>query len=245
MAIRLGWFSTGRDQAAIDLWQVINAAIADRTIDAEMVFCFSNRVAGESIASDAFLAAVLATDTPLVTLSSDAFQPAARAHGRTDPDARRDWRLAYDRAVMDSLRDYQVDLIVLAGYMLIVGPEMCVRHTMINLHPALPGGPTGTWQQVNREVIASGVERTGAMMHLVTPALDRGPALSYFSFPVSGDFDAIRAAGAARELPLILLTIKEFADGRLKVEGGRVFAAGRELTAGYDLTDKVEAWLDR
>jgi folate-dependent phosphoribosylglycinamide formyltransferase PurN len=153
------------------------------------------------------------------------------------------WRLAYDRAVMAALADYQADLAVLAGYMLIVGPEMCASYTMINLHPALPGGPTGTWQQVIRQLIDEGAAVTGAMMHLVTPELDRGPAISYFTFPIRGGFDDIRADGAARELPLILATITAFADGRLRVDGWRVFAGDREITSGYDLSVQVDDWL--
>ncbi len=245
MPLRLGWFSTGRDQAAIDLWRVVVKAISEGALDAEIVFCFSNRESEESPDSDAFLAAVRAAGVPLLTLSSASFQPESRATGETDPKALADWRLAYDRAVMERLNDFQIDLIVLAGYMLIVGPELCARYNMINLHPALPGGPTGTWQQVIREVIKSGVRSTGAMVHLVTPALDRGPAIGYFSFPVEGDFDDIRAAGAARELPLILTTLREFADGHLMIRNGRVFADGVELSHGCDLTNQVEEWLTR
>ncbi len=245
MRLRLGWFSTGRDHAAIDLWQVVNEAISDGRLDVEVVFCFSNRAPGESPASDAFFSAVEAADVPLITLSSNTFQPEARAAGAADPATQNDWRLAYDRAVMKKLSEWQVDLIVLAGYMLIVGPELCARYDMINLHPALPGGPTGTWQQVIREVIKSGIESTGAMIHLVTPELDRGPAIGYFSFPVVGDFDDVRAAEAARELPLVLTTLQELANGHLTIRHGRVFADGVELPGGCDLTGQVEEWLKR
>ena len=49
---------------------------------------------------------------------------------------------------MDLLVPYRLGLLVMAGYMLIVSPAMCRRYALLNLHPALPGGPTGTWQQV-------------------------------------------------------------------------------------------------
>ena len=39
------------------------------------------------------------------------------------------------------LESYGVELLVLAGYMLITGPDLCARFAMLNLHPALPGGP--------------------------------------------------------------------------------------------------------
>ena len=56
---------------------------------------------------------------------------------------------------MNRLQGFHPDLCVLAGYMLIVGEEMCQRYNMINLHPAAPGGPTGTWQEVIWQLIDS------------------------------------------------------------------------------------------
>ena len=40
---------------------------------------------------------------------------------------------------------FKPDLSLLAGYMLIISPEMCRRYPLINLHPAAPDGPKGTW----------------------------------------------------------------------------------------------------
>lgn len=243
MPLRLGWFSTGQDQAAIDLFEIIFEAIADGTIDAVIPFCFTNREPGEAPDSDRFIIAVQDKGIPVISVSSAKFKPDARAEARGNPDKMREWRLEYDREVMRALEGREADLNVLAGYMLIVGPEMCSRYTMINLHPALPGGPTGTWKQVIDEILRVGEPTTGAMMHLVTPELDRGPAITSFSFPVSGDFDEIRHQGVIRELPLILLTVKEFADGNLSIQDGHVFAGGKELERGYDLTGKIERWL--
>lgn len=243
MGLKLGWFSTGRDRAAIDLFEIIYGAIQDGTVDGEMAFCFTNRDNGETPESDEFIATVIGHGVPVVTLSSDAFDPARRMEGRQDAAKMEAWRIDYDRAVMHALTGREADLVVLAGYMLIVGPEMCSRFTMINLHPALPGGPTGTWQQVIQELLASGAKETGAMMHLVTPDLDRGQPISYFRIPVRDGFDQIRHDGMVRELPLILLTLKEFSEGNLKIDGRKLFSVNGELTEGYDLTDKTEEWL--
>lgn len=243
MAFRIGWFSTGRDQAAIDLFETIRRAVGEGTIQAEIEFVFANRERGEAPESDRFFDVVEGHGIPLVTFSSKRLQPFDR--------------IAFDREVMKRLEGFGPDLIVLAGYMLIVGPEMCARYKMINLHPALPGGPVGTWQEVIDQLIEQEAEETGAMMHLVTPVLDRGPAISYYSFPIKGGrwdvlwrepdksrlFGLIRAEGVKRELPLILFTVKEFADGTLAVEGEKVYAHGRELNKGYDLTKEIEAWL--
>ncbi|MFC1987581.1 formyltransferase family protein [Chloroflexota bacterium] len=87
---------------------------------------------------------------------------------------------------MNRLQDFSPDLCILAGYMLIVGQEMCRRYNMINLHPAAPGGPVGTWQEVIWQLIDSKAQQTGVMMHLVTPELDKGPVAAYCTFSIQG-----------------------------------------------------------
>ena len=55
---------------------------------------------------------------------------------------------------------------------------------MINLHPAAPGGPAGTWQEVIWQLIEGDAMETGVMMHLVTSELDKGPPVTYCTFPI-------------------------------------------------------------
>ena len=56
---------------------------------------------------------------------------------------------------------------------------------MLNLHPALPGGPKGMWQQVIWELLEDEADETGAMIHLATAQLDRGPVVSTFRFSLA------------------------------------------------------------
>ena len=58
---------------------------------------------------------------------------------------------------------------------------------MINLHPAAPGGPAGTWQEVIWQLIGNEAEETGVMMHMVTPKLDKGPPVAYCTFQIRGE----------------------------------------------------------
>jgi len=261
---QLGWFSTGRDKAARDLLQAVQSQITLGEIEAEIVFVFCNREPGESEESDAFLKQVDDYHIPLVCFSYRKFRDRqgipATSQGGTLPI----WRLEYDREVMNRLQDFHPDLCVLAGYMLIVGKEMCQRYDMINLHPAAPGGPAGTWQEVIWQLIASQAEQTGVMMHLVTPELDKGPPVTYCTFPIRGKpfdkywneikghsldeikrqqgennrlFQLIREYGLAREFPLIISTIKAFSQGRVKISSEkRVVDADGRLISGYDLT---------
>jgi phosphoribosylglycinamide formyltransferase-1 len=257
----LGWFSTGRDKAARDLLQAVQSQIRLGEIQAEIAFVFCSRQPGESAESDIFLRQVDDYHIPLICFSYQKFK--AR-QGRTLPR----WRLEYDRQVMSRLQDFNPDLCVLAGYMLIVGEEMCQRYNMINLHPAAPGGPTGTWQEVIWQLIDNQAEQTGVMMHLVTPELDKGPPVTYATFPIRGKlfdkywdeikghpleaikrqqgennrlFRLIRKYGLAREFPLIISTLKAFSQGKVKITADKklVDAEGKPIN-GYNLTDEID-----
>ena len=260
----MGWFSTGRDKAARDLLQTVKSSLKLGEIQAEIAFVFSNREHGESKASDLFFELVKSYHIPLSCFSYQKF----RARKKGAPITRQTlplWRLEYDREVMNRLKDFHPDLCVLAGYMLIVGKEMCQRYNMINLHPAAPGGPTGTWQEVIWQLIKNGATETGVMMHLVTAELDKGPPVTYSTFPIRGKpFDKywpeierqpfeeikkqgennpllklIREHGLAREFPLIISTLKAFSQGKVKIESGKVVDAEGRPIRGYNLTDEI------
>jgi len=168
---------------------------------------------------------------------------------------------------MRKLQGFSADLCVLAGYMLIVGEEMCYRYDMINLHPATPGGPKGSWQEVIWTLIENNSEESGVMMHLVTPELDRGPVITYCTFPITGEpfdkhwqeisrrsvaelkkeqgennalFRLIRQHGLAREFPLIVSTLRAFSKGEIRIEAGKIFDSQRKPTAGCNLSNKIK-----
>jgi len=265
-----GWFSSGRDQAAIDLFNAAVDCIADGFIPGRMAYVFCDREPGETEASDRFLAAVQARGVPLVTHSSEKLRALIQARV---PDLEA-FREVFDAQVMARLKDYAADVVVLAGYMLIASPRLCRAFLCLNLHPALPGGPTGTWQQVMWQLMESGIREAGGMMHLATPELDEGPPVTYFRLsltgpefePLWGDFTRkrrqhglaeiqaregeaeplfarIRREELRREFPLILLTLKNLAAGRFKLSRDGVHADGHLLPRGLDLSGQVEEYL--
>ncbi len=176
--MRIGWLSTGRDQAACNLLSdvVARAQQDDVPLDIGAVFC--DRERGEAPESDRFLDLVDRLGIPAVTLSSRASWAEAQKLGVS----RTAWRDEYHRGVAELLIPYRLGVLVLAGYMLIASPALCRQYAMLNLHPALPGGPTGMWQQVIWELLENEADETGAMIHLATAQLDRGPVVSYFRF---------------------------------------------------------------
>jgi len=189
---KIGWFSTGRDEAACELLKVVHDNIKRNKLrNCAISFVFSNRTKGEKQESDSFFRLVENSRINLVTFSSQRFIPALRKKGREltrkgDLSAMGNWRNLYDLEVKRLIEEFRIDFIVLAGYMLIVGDSLCHDYPMINLHPALPSGPRGTWQAVIWQLIEDRATESGVMMHLVTPQLDAGPIVTYCSFPSRG-----------------------------------------------------------
>jgi len=175
MALSIGWFSTGKGPGSRGLFDSIQGQIAQGILEAKIEFVFSNRERGESPLTDQFFDSIQNHNIPLITQSS------ARLF-RSVTGSSSQKRLEYDKLVMDRLVQFRPQICLLAGYMLIVGEAMSDHYTMLNLHPSIPGGPSGTWQQVLWETIRTKPDKAGAMIHLVTKDLDKGPPISYFSF---------------------------------------------------------------
>lgn len=192
--LNIGWFSSGRDEAAIDLLRVVYDEIKSGYIDAEISFVFVTRDKGEKPESDRFIDYVEGLGLKVVSLSHRNFKPQMRKIGLdesaklgADSPTLIEWRKKYDKETFSRLSNYNPDMVVLAGYMLIVSPDMCNKYKMINLHPALPGGPKGTWQEVIWQLLGEKATKTGVMMHLITPELDAGPAITYCEFSIYDD----------------------------------------------------------
>ena len=243
--MNISWFSTGRDEAARQLLQAVRDKSHRGDINGKISFVFSNREPGEAKESDLFFELVRSYNIPLVCLSHRKFKTVGEE---------KEWRIKYDREVNKKIESFAPDLCVLAGYMLIVSAELCQKYDMINLHPAPPGGPTGSWQKVIWALIQNKAETAGAMMHLVTPELDRGPVVSYCLFSIKGEpfaeywrkddknmlFRLIRQHELAREFPLITLTLKSLSRGEVSIKNRRVINAQGKLISGYNLSGKID-----
>ena len=243
--LRIGWFSTGRGEGSRGLLRFVHERLED--VDARIDFVFSNRARGEAEGSDEFFRLTEEFGLPLVTHSSSEFR---RRTGTRVADN----RAAFDAEVMELLGDYRPDVCVLAGYMLIASGELCHRYPLLNLHPALPDGPIGTWQEVVWQLIEERATRTGAMMHLATEEVDRGPVVSYVTVPLDSPdlapywdglgtrnatalkeahgeglelFQLIRSEQYRREPYLLLETLRAISRGDVALDGGVVVLRGQ------------------
>jgi len=103
-------------------------------------------------------------------------------------------------AFLALLERYAIDIVVLAGYLQLVPPEVTRRYAgrMLNVHPApLPafGGPGMYGMRVHRAVLASGARMSGPTVHFVDELYDHGATIAHWQVPVIDGDDAHTLAG--------------------------------------------------
>ncbi|MGA1796493.1 MAG: phosphoribosylglycinamide formyltransferase [bacterium] len=182
----IGWFTTGRDAEAVSLLETIVEGIEEDAIEGEIAYIAMNRERGEGTFSDRIIDMGRELGITCICLSSDSFEPELRRKGRTSPQIMAQWRHRFHHALLQRMNGHVADFVVLAGYMLIVSPEMCRALHLINLHPAPPGGPAGTWQEVIWKLIRMRARESGVLIHLVTPELDKGPPIAHCTYRIRG-----------------------------------------------------------
>lgn len=129
---------------------------------------------------------------------------------------------ALDGQIAAALQNAGAELIVLSGYMRLLGPLTVRRYAnrILNIHPALLpafGGKGLYGDNVHHAVIAAGVRESGASVHLVDELYDHGRVLAQARTPVGPDdtMESLRARVRALEGPLYVETIRAIAAGAI------------------------------
>ncbi|MET3575565.1 phosphoribosylglycinamide formyltransferase [Bhargavaea ullalensis] len=136
---------------------------------------------------------VLITDKPLAPVITRAERlgiPAAAVNPKAFPD-----KAAFERTVLARLRDEEIDWIVLAGYMRLIGPTLlgAFPNRIVNIHPSLL--PAFPGKDAVGQALAAGVETTGVTVHFVDEGMDTGPVILQREVPVvPGDREKTEAA---------------------------------------------------
>ena len=133
-------------------------------------------------------------------------------------------REAFDAALAAAIDVHAPDLVVLAGFMRILGADF-VRHyegRMLNIHPSLL--PAFPGLHTHRRALEAGCKLAGATVHYVTPALDHGPIVIQAAVPVlaGDDEQALADRVLAREHVIYPLAVRWAVEGRLRLEHGVV-----------------------
>jgi phosphoribosylglycinamide formyltransferase-1 len=133
-------------------------------------------------------------------------------------------------AILEVLEKNHAEFIALAGYLKKIPAEIIrrYRNRIINIHPALLpsfGGEGMYGHHVHESVIASGEKVSGATVHLVDEAYDRGPIVLQKTVDIMPDEtpESLAAKVLKVEHEIFPLALKAFAEGRVKVEGTKVW----------------------
>ena len=143
-----------------------------------------------------------------------------------------DDRGAFDRAVAAALDPWQPELLILAGFMRILGPWFVARYEgrILNIHPALLPAYPGL--DTHRRVLAAGEKRHGSTVHFVTEELDGGPRIlqGRLAIDPADTPDTLFTRVQAIEHRIYPEAAEWFGEGRLRYRDGAAWLDGKRLT---------------
>ena len=176
-------------------------AIATRRLDAEIAVVISNR-----------------PDAPgIVAAQERGLHIVALASKSLDRDA-------YDRQLIDELRNCRVDLVCLAGYMRILGGHFIreFHQRILNIHPSVL--PAFSGLDAQHQAWEHGVKYSGCTVHFVEEGLDSGPIVSQAVVPVLADDtpESLSARILKEEHRIYPESIGLVLSGKYRIEGRRV-----------------------
>jgi len=131
----------------------------------------------------------------------------------------------YDKEIIKALEEKKIDLVVLAGYMRILSPFFinAYKNKIMNIHPALLPSFPGLHAQ--RQAVEYGAKVSGCTVHFVDEGVDLGPIVLQKSVEVNDDdTEELLAERILKEEHQIYpKAIQLFSEGRLTIEGRRIF----------------------
>lgn len=134
-------------------------------------------------------------------------------------------RSAYFRKIIDYLEEKRIDLVVLAGFMKILGSNIIKKYKnrILNIHPGLL--PSFPGMHAQKQALEYGVKYTGCTVHFVDEGVDTGPIVLQEVVPVL-DFDTEESLSERilkKEHIIYPLAVSLFCDERIILKGRRVF----------------------
>ncbi len=137
-------------------------------------------------------------------------------------------REAYDREVVSVLKEFQVDVVCLAGFVRILSPYF-VREfprRILNIHPALL--PAFPGPEAQKQALEYGVKYTGCTVHIVDEGVDTGPILCQAVVPVRDDdtVETLSARSLKEEHRIYSQALCLLLEDRIRIEGRRALLKG-------------------
>jgi phosphoribosylglycinamide formyltransferase-1 len=152
--------------------------------------------------------------------AADAGVPTAVVEPSSFPD-----REAFDRAVLGALEERDIEGLVSAGYMRLLGAAVVDRYEgrWLNVHPSLL--PSFPGMHGVKDALEHGVKVTGVSVFLVDAGIDTGPIVLQEAIDVlrDDDWDSLEARVHEVEHRLLPRVVRAMVEGRMRLEGGRAW----------------------
>lgn len=137
-------------------------------------------------------------------------------------------RMSFENELIQVLQSWQVDLIVLAGFMRVLTPNFVTRYSgqIINIHPSLL--PTYKGLHTHQRVLDNGEQLHGCSVHFVTPELDGGAVIAQAIHPIATHetLDTLQTEIHRLEHQIYPRIVGWIAAGRVAFLGGQVYLDG-------------------
>lgn len=164
----------------------------------------------------------------------------AKAHGINaiylDPDQSKNV-MAYDKKIVELLKDSKVGWVVLAGYLKIVSEVLLSAYPnrILNIHPSLLPAFTGLHAQ--QQALSYGVKVSGCTVHLVDSGIDSGPIVVQAAVPVldNDSVETLRKRILEKEHKIYPMVLRWISENRLRIEGRRVSLASATYCPDIEL----------
>jgi phosphoribosylglycinamide formyltransferase 1 len=90
----------------------------------------------------------------------------------------------YESEILEKLRQYEIEFIILAGYMRLIGPTLLQKYSqrIVNIHPSLL--PSFPGKDAIGQAFDAGVKETGVTVHYVDDEMDTGPVIAQKTVPI-------------------------------------------------------------
>ncbi|TWC89509.1 formyltetrahydrofolate-dependent phosphoribosylglycinamide formyltransferase [Rhizobium sp. SJZ105] len=141
----------------------------------------------------------------------------------------------HEGAILAALGEIAPDIICLAGYMRLISGDFIAPYEgrIINIHPSLL--PLFPGLNTHQRAIDSGMKISGCTVHFVTEGMDEGPTIAQGAVPVLSDDTAetLAARILTVEHQLYPLALKQLAEGKVRMEGGKAISSGDASKSEY------------
>jgi phosphoribosylglycinamide formyltransferase-1 len=142
----------------------------------------------------------------------------------------------YNDAILEALQSEEIDFIILAGYLKMIGPQIVSAYAnkIMNIHPALLpsfGGKGMYGHHVHDAVFKHGVKISGATVHLVNNDYDAGPIVMQKCINIAGLSSPAEIAGAVLKIEhdIYPQAVKLLVEEKIRLNGRRIEIAGETV----------------